>query len=435
MLVGFSRLDVTPPLGTPMAGTFAERLADGIVDPVELNTLAFSNGESTALLIVTDALGIRYEYATKIREMIAEECGVKENHIMIAATHTHSSFKLGEISPLKKVPVRSDMDDDHYVATLLRKYVDAARIAIGDLKEATISFGAEQASEPVSFVRRFLMKDGSVLTFPPVSRFSEVVRPMSEADNTLRLIRIDRKEGGSIALANFSTHPCIVVGTRFSPDWPGYLRRYVEKALPDVHCVALVGAQGDTNHINTKIPERQTGIALCERISRILADATLRAWENTTPSTSEKIAADVRLAYIKTRTDGTENYAEAKQNFDAYYEKKISAHIQQLAGWRRVINTRTMPLYQHVAVSAMRIGDVVLVGFGGEAFTEYANRSRALAPDKFVVAATCTNGYQGYLPTKQAFEDGGYESAGSYFSPTIEDELVGTVEEILRDIQ
>lgn len=435
MLVGFSRLDVTPPLGTPLAGIPTERLANGILDPIELNALAFSDGESTAILIVTDAVGIREEYATKIREMIAQECGIKANHIMITATHTHSSFRLSVIPPFKKEPVRADLDDEHYIATLLRKYVDAARIAIDDMREATISFGAEETSEPVSFVRRYLMKDGSVLTYPPVSKFSEVVRPMSDADNTLRLIRIDRGEGGSIALANFSTHPCIVTGTRFSPDWPGYLRHYVEEALPGVHCVALVGAQGDTNHINTKIPERQSGVVFCERLSRILAEATLKAWENTTPSKDEKIASDVRFASIKTRTDGMENYDEAKQSLDAYYAKKISAHIQQYASWRRIVNTKNMPLYRHIPITVMKIGDLILVGFGGEAFTEYANRSRALAPDQFVVAATCANGYQGYLPTAQAFADGGYESVGSSFSPTIEDELVGTVEEILRDIQ
>ena len=34
---GFARVDVTPPLGTLIAGYFNERKSDGVRDPIELN--------------------------------------------------------------------------------------------------------------------------------------------------------------------------------------------------------------------------------------------------------------------------------------------------------------------------------------------------------------------------------------------------------------
>ena len=43
--IGFSRLDITPPLGTHMAGYYVERLAEGILDPLEVNAVAVSDGE------------------------------------------------------------------------------------------------------------------------------------------------------------------------------------------------------------------------------------------------------------------------------------------------------------------------------------------------------------------------------------------------------
>ena len=145
-----------------------------------------------------------------------------------------------------------------------------------------------------------------------------------------------------------------------------------------------------------------------------------------------KIYSEVKYVQNRTRTEGMEHYNEAKQSFDDYYAKKISAHEQQLANWRRIINTSIMPIYQSVPVTAMAIGDIIIVGFGGEPFTRYADRSRELAPEKFVIAAACANGYQGYLPTKQAFEDGGYESAGSYYTPTLEDEVINAVSEMFE---
>lgn len=434
MLAGFSRIDITPPLGTPLAGFFSERLAEGIIDPLELNTVALSDGENTAIIIVTDALGILEDYTTKIRNMIAEECNVNADYIMITATHTHSSFRLGRKPADATATLRNPLDDEQFICVLLRKYVDAARIAIDDMKDASLSYGIEETSEPVSFVRRFLMNDGRVQSFPKIDDYPNIVRPMSDADNFLRLIRIDRKEGKSIALANFSTHACIVGGMKFSPDWPGYVRRFVEEDLGNVHCIAYAGAEGDTNHINTALSFRQSGVEYCEKISRILADATLKAWENTTPSKSEKISSSVKFAYIKTRTDDMEKFAEAKKGLDDHYSGREKAHEQKLANWRRITNTMIMPVYQHVPVTTMMIGDVIIVGFGGEPFTQYANRSRDLAPDKFVVAAACANGYQGYLPTAQAFKDGGYESASSFFSPSIEDDVMATVEEMLKNI-
>lgn len=434
MLAGFSRLDITPPLGTPLAGTFSERLAEGIVDPIELNAVAFNDGESTAILIVTDALGILEDYATKIRKMIEAELGVPADHVMITATHTHSSFRLGRKPADATAVVRNPMDNEEYICVLLRKYVDAARVAIDDMKEAAVSFGEAETKEQTSFVRRYLMKDGRVQSFPKIEECPDIVRPMGEADNFLRLVRIDREDGKNIVLVNFSTHACIVTGKKFSPDWPGYLRKYVEAAIPNVYCIAYAGAEGDTNHINPNIQARQGGIEACERISRILADAAIEAYGRTKPVKTDKIASKVRFVYNRTRTDGMENYEEAKQGLEDHYSDKCKAHEQKLANWRRITNTGIMPVLQHVPVTTMAIGDLVIVGFGGEPFTQYATRAREMAPDKIVISAACANGYQGYLPTKSAFEDGGYESMSSFFSPTLEEEVMGSVSEMLKEI-
>ena len=74
--VGFGKLDITPALGSNLNGYFTVRPATDIVEPIYTNALAFSDGENTALLIVTDALGILEDYATKIRKLIESKLGV-----------------------------------------------------------------------------------------------------------------------------------------------------------------------------------------------------------------------------------------------------------------------------------------------------------------------------------------------------------------------
>ena len=60
---GFARLDITPPLGTPLAGYYNARFAKGVLDPLQLNALALSDGETTTVTITVDVLGIRRAYA------------------------------------------------------------------------------------------------------------------------------------------------------------------------------------------------------------------------------------------------------------------------------------------------------------------------------------------------------------------------------------
>ena len=83
MKAGFARVDMTPPLGTPLAGYYSQRLAEGVLDPLFLNALALSDGENTVVMITADMLGIRRAYSEEIRELVAERVGIPAEHLMI----------------------------------------------------------------------------------------------------------------------------------------------------------------------------------------------------------------------------------------------------------------------------------------------------------------------------------------------------------------
>ena len=433
MLAGFSRVDVTPPLGTLMSGYNRPRYAEGILDPIEINAVAFNDGENTSLIIVADFLGITQERVQQIRSMIEQELSVPSNNTFIAATHTHTSIKFGVADFAPSIGNRlTVIDDPNTIYVILRKFVDVARMAIDDMKEATLSVGSAQTSRQISFVRRFLMKDGRVQSFPRENEFCDVVRSLGEPDNTLRLVKISREDADDIVIANFSTHPDTTTGSKFSADWPAHSRRNFERETPGVKCLMLVGAQGDTNHIDVSRVERQFGPEVSQSIGRVIADAIHEAFNNTTPVATDKIQADHRVVYNKTRTDGMEKYEESKQLIIDHAERRKRVHAQELAAARRIVNIRDMPIYRPVPVSAMSLGDVAVVGFGGEAFTDYAAHARDAAPNKFVIAITCCNGYQGYLPTKSAYEDGGYESGSAAYSSTLEEEIRVEVVDMLN---
>ena len=97
----------------------------------------------------------------------------------------------------------------------------------------------------------------------------------------------------------------------------------------------------------------------------------------------------------------------------------------------RVAALHTQSLFQMIPVSVIGIGEVAFVGFGGEPFTQYAADVRAMAPEHFVISTCITNGNSGYLPTKEAFEEGGYESKTTNCTIGLSDTLKQATQEML----
>ena len=51
---GFARLDVTPQLNVSLKGYYSVRLCDGILDPLEVNAVAFDDEKTRAVIISID---------------------------------------------------------------------------------------------------------------------------------------------------------------------------------------------------------------------------------------------------------------------------------------------------------------------------------------------------------------------------------------------
>ena len=230
-------------MGSPLAGYFSDRFADGVLDPIKLNALAFSNGIETDVIIASDFIGMNMEHSSAVRNLIAERTGIPADHVLIYCLHQHTSLRIGGKG-------YAELKDKNYIDILYRKYADVAQMAIADMSDARVSTAERQAIEEIAFVRRYWMSDGSVATNPRSQGGVVPVRRCDESDNTVRLLRFTREDKNDIAYVNFSTHPDVISGTKLSADWPGFVRRFVEADLDGVSCICVVGCQGDSNHVN-----------------------------------------------------------------------------------------------------------------------------------------------------------------------------------------
>ncbi len=424
---GFARVDVTPPLGTPLHGYYRDRFADGVLDPIELNCVALSDGENTAVIVTGDFLYICESAATPIRKLISKKTGLDEKAVFLHGLHQHTSFRLGS-----RAGVAAWEDDRVYLEMLNRKYCDVVTMAMDDMSEATVGVGAEQAAEPLSFIRRFRMKDGSSSTNPGSKRLDDIVGPIGEADNTVRLVRFMREGKKDIALVNFHTHPDVISGNKLSADWPGFVRRFTEKDIPDCHCILMNGPQGDTNHVD--LYNRRGGYEHSEFMGRTIADSVINLWDKTEKIDAEGVSFEFELVPIPTNTRGMERVEECTELLRKHKAKELdySVTLNDLGEWGRIARIYDQPLFVKVPVSCVKAGKLAFVGWGGEPFTEYSRAAHSGAPDKFVIACCLTNGGEGYLPSKSAFDEGGYEANSSVFMPEIAERLQAKAVEFLN---
>jgi hypothetical protein len=424
---GFARLDMTPPLGTPLAGYYSQRLAQGVLDPLSINALALSDGEHTAVMLTVDVLGIRRSYTDEIRAMIAQRTGLPVAHIMVAGLHQHTSMRIADAWE------RSAVTDREYLDVLYRKLCDAAQMAIADLSDATVTYAERETPEQIAFIRRYRMKDGSVRTNPGVKYRDDTVGTVGEADNTVRLVKFLRGEGKKdIALVNFSTHPDTIGGKMISADWPGFVRRFTEQAQPDTHCICLNGAQGDSNHVDPWREEAQSGYFRAEHMGRVIADTAQTVWDNGEAIADAPLFSNVKYVYNRTNTNGIEYYDEcAALYYGQWNGEKVASrtpHGYDLGECERIVKLRERGMiFQCVPVNVLGFGRLAIVGFGGEPFMHYAQLARESAPDKHVVCACCANGYEDYLPTDSAFDEGGYEATSTPFTKGLEADCVAAV--------
>ena len=144
----------------------------------------------------------------------------------------------------------------------------------------------------------------------------------------------------------------------------------------------------------------------------------------------------MRYIFVKGGTRGEEHYAECKAFNDRYrsgdYSLKKTESGIELAEACRIAAIPEQPVYHKIPITVMGMGDIAFFGIGGEPFTEYGYIAREAFPEKFMLTATCANGGEGYLPSAQAFAQGGYEVISSHFTPELEKTVMDASFEMLK---
>ena len=441
---GFARKDITPPLGCYISGYYKDRHAKSILDPLQVNCVAFSDGSKTALVMQIDTCCLSDYVADKMRDAIVKAKGVDRDAIMLHASHTHDGGPLrssakqvadGSEEPLTKV----------YREMCTTRVVDAATEAIRDLRPASLSY-ARTTAKRISFGRRYKMKNGKVYTNPGVKN-PEIVGPDGNPpDESVQVLRIDREEGLPICIVNFQTHPDVVGGETITADWPGLTRTVFEAGtLGNALCMVLNGTQGDVNHVNVlPLPGEENGLVNdfdnvprgyehAIHMANVLAGAALSVWMKCIPLEAGSIRTGTETVRVSSqRAKSPEELALAKKYWKLHQEGKDDQipykHMElttELARSKRIVRLENGPDHFDLPLIAIAIGDkVAFGGFPGEPFNDIGKAVKKGSPFTLTIPVCLANGSRGYFPFSDSYVGGGYESASSSFGPDVADKLI-----------
>ncbi len=425
--VGFAREIVMPDGKAELDGTENGRIMTAFMDYLTVTCVAVKgNNAETVLLYTMDRKDSSDSWTAPMRKAIAEATGIAEDHIMLAATHTHSAPKFSGWNGAEK-----------YKSDFQAALVKVGQDALTDLSSAQMYFGSTQA-EGLVFVRHYKLLDGTVTSSGVAAGDINIVGHASEADEEMQIIRFDRGEGKKeVILMSFNSHPTWYGGvteTELSADFPAPTREYIESKgnYLVAYFTGDAGNQGPTTKYKPEIADspkdyKEHG----QRLGQCLLDAL--------PSLTKAEGEDVKLLGQKypatTNKEKIDMLAQAKEVVNVHDTQGRDAGLalaeqygfyQHLEA-KAIIARANLPDITEVWMNVMAIGDNVSLAFMPyEMFSESGSDLRANTPYDMTFLSSCSNGAEGYLPSKAACDYGCYE----YYTTRL---AVGSAEELVDE--
>ena len=417
--------DITPKIGLPLCGYFNERPNKGAYDRLNAKAAVFrTNGTEYAAIVSFDLCFITAKFVKQVEAILAEKKSPLVDKVMYCATHTHTGPYTTSCF--------TDGTDPEYIAQLIDTTVKTLEKACSSLAPAEL-YAATTECTTLAFNRRYVMKNGKVLTNPGKLN-PDIDHPEGGVDHAIMMMEVRQNGLPALLIANISNHTDTIGGDFVSADWPGRMEAQIQHELGfDLPVMTIIAPQGNINHFDVTSPVNQTGYEEAKRIGKAYAAALLAARyrlakvENTAVKTSKQ---DFDAPYLQL-TD--EEYANAKAVYEKYKDEVMEAgkdftsediakgtpfvmkYFAEMA-----IGCRENPIKEKRVETEMLItfGDsIAIIALPCEAFVEIGMQIRDYSKYPMTVLATLGMGEIGYVALPVNYGIGGYETSPSRAKP------------------
>ncbi len=429
--VGFGSADITPRIGVPLGGYLGRPQfgALGVHDPLYAKGMALVGEDGPILLFALDLLGLSPERSAWLAETVAGRCDPAPDRVVIACTHTHSG---PNTLPLRGIP---DVDEE-YFDYLAQQMTIAGRQALVSVRPATMLVGMGRSDVGVN--RRNPAVQGIVLRENPTGMY----------DDTLLTLRfLDAASERTLGIVTSYGAHLTAMGSGnmlISAEWAGLAMSALEGEL-GCPCLFLNGAFGNVSPRGADQTWAGTEAIARTFVADCRGALEAAAVEPALPLRLMRDPVDLPLAPLAPEEEIHRLMVQAREVLTASAVDDTSRRVAAVhrsyadAVEKRRVSCR-MDESRPGEIVGLRIGDVALVGMPGEVFAEYGPRLREGSPFRYTVVLGNVGSELGYLPTAEAFAEGGYEPTSYIFfceqgySPAIEDVLLTGSRRLLADL-
>lgn len=438
---GAATSNITPPLGISINGGMSDRRATHIHDELHARCLVLDDGKTKLAFAVVDSCMIPREVIDEAKAIVEQRTQIPPSHVLISATHTHEA-------PTAAAVFQSE-PDPAYLKFLAVRIADGIQRAANNLAPAKVGWGVGEAPDQV-FNRRWRMKEGTVLT-DPFGRTDKVktnpgfgpdlVEPAGPIDPQVWVLSVISPEGRPIAvLANYSLHYVGGEGPgHVSADYFGRFADRMAELLKadrqDPPFVAMMsnGTSGDINNVNFRKPyEPKPPYAQMRHVANAVAEVAARAIEKIEHRDDITLDAKVASLTLGVRKPPAEDIEQAKR-YLAAHDTPVQVTLEGIYA-KETLALADYPDQVDLIVQAMRIGDLAITAIPCETFVEIGLELKEKSPIKSTFTISLANGYNGYLPTPEHHELGGYETwraKSSYLEAGASPKVVSKLVELL----
>lgn len=409
LLIGFAAADITPPLGSQMAGFDARKgVAESVHDPLNARALVLDDGKTIVALVSVEVIGVSAEFSAKVRQEIQKQTGIPFEHIVFSATHTHC----GPVTIKHFFNQGQELD---------AKYLQ--RLSDGIVRSVVEANSSKKA-------RR--LRSGMIpIPGIAVNRRTENGQPI---DPDAGVLLIEELDGSLAAIAvNYACHTTVLGPNTLAitGDFPHYMiERFKETLGPQVFPLYFNGAEGDLS-IGHKSDLSAVGVIAsfrtfekAEELGHRLADAVLDGIKNLSDERVElRVERRIVQLPLKQYRPLSEMTKLREEAFNAMQQSEgIVDQTTQLKLKQRSLFSRIEEYYARifnesgvldVEMIGVRIGDTVVISLPGEVFTAIALNIRKQSKFPKTMFLGLANDYIGYVQTPESSASAGYEVVAS----------------------
>lgn len=420
-------------------------------DELYARCLALDNGETTLIFVVCDSCMIPRSMFDEAKRIVHEATGVPLENMLLSTTHTHSATA-ADWCHLTGIP------NSEYQRFVTRRMADGMRRALNNLEPARIGWGVGLEPRHV-FNRRWFVKETAQMTNPlhggkdlvrmnPTPGSKDLIRPAGPVDPEVGVLSVLAVNGRPIAvLANYALHYIGgMAAGEISADYFGAFAENLKNRLcgatQDPGFVAIMsnGTSGDVNNINffQSPPPRRAPYEQIQVVANDLARVTEQVVRSIQYRDWVPLAVKQTELSLAVRKGSNAEVVRARETVARF------KHAPAVGGFppdwreRETIDLSTYPDRVSMILQAVQVGDLGITAAPCEIFAEIGLELKAKNPFRPSFTICLANGYNGYLPTAQQHEWGGYETwraKSSYLEVNAAGKITASLLELLSQLR